>query len=233
MKITKNTILNTIGILIIILSLLRIYTIINSTPIHIFWLCNHIPLIIGISILARNSFLLAAETSLLFAGSLNWSLDFLSKLIFDQYLLGSTSYIFAAISTDSTISILSHLGILPLALLAIFLIKKPKPKAWHGSLVHMLILAPIPFYFGKFYNLNCLLEPCASWLPNFPIYPPIFFATYLVLFVIPTSLLLAKMLTKRKKSKKTKKNNPSRSSAFLRNTPPKKTAQTSATPKNP
>lgn len=198
MKPTKNQILNTIGILIIILSLLRIYTIINyATPVHIFWLCNHIPLIIGISILARNSFLLAAETSLLLIGSLNWSLDFLSKLIFDKHILGSTSYIFTAISTDSITSILSHLSILPFAILALFLIKNPKPKAWQGSLVHMLILIPASFYFGKFYNLNCLLKPCTSWLPNFTLYTPIFFITYLTLFVIPISLLLAKLLDKK------------------------------------
>ena len=198
MKPTKNQILNIIGILIIIFSLARIYALFNySTPIHLFWLCNHIPLIIGIAILFRNPFILAAEISLLLFGSLNWSLDFLSKLIFDKYLLGSTSYIFVAMSADSGISILSHLSILPLALLALFLIRKPKPTAWKGSIIHMTALIPASLYFGKFYNLNCFMKPCISWLPNFTAYPIIFFITYLTIFVIPTSLILAKLLSKK------------------------------------
>jgi hypothetical protein len=198
-KITKNQILDIIGIVIIVLSLLRIYILItDSTYIHIFWLCNNIPLIIGISILFRSSFFLIAETSLLLVGSLNWSLDFLSKLFFDKYLLGSTSYIFTAFSADSGISILSHLSILPLAIIAIFLIGKPEPKAWQLSLVHMIILVPASFYFGEFYNLNCLLKPCISWLPDFAIYTPLFFIIYFTIFVVPINMLFTKLLRKPK-----------------------------------
>jgi hypothetical protein len=199
MKITKNQILNTIGILIIILSLIRIYTMINyTTPIHIFWLCNHIPLIIGIAILLRNPFVLIAETSLLFIGSLNWSIDFLSKLIFGKYFLGSTSYMFTVVSPDSIPSILSHLSVLPLALLAIFLIKKPEPKAWQLSAVHLFVLIPASLYFGEFYNLNCLITPCATWLPTFPFYLPIAFAIYIAIFVIPVNIILTKLLKPKK-----------------------------------
>lgn len=205
MKITKDQILNTIGILIITLSLLRIYVLItDTTPIHIFWLCNHIPLIIGISILFRSSFFLIAETSLLLIGSLNWSLDFLSKLLFDKYLLGSTSYIFTAFSANSGVSILSHLSILPLAIIAIFLIGKPEPKAWQLALFHMTILIPASFYFGKFYNLNCLLEPCISWLQDFALYTPFIFIIYFAIFVIPVNMLFTKLLTKPTPPKRSK-----------------------------
>jgi hypothetical protein len=199
MKITKNQILNIIGITIIILSILRTYILItDSTPIHIFWLCNHIPIIIGIAILFRSSFVLIAETSLLLIGSLNWSLDFLSKLFFDKYLLGSTSYIFAAFSADSGISILSHLSLLPLAIIAIFLIGKPEPKAWQLSIIHMIILIPSSFYFTETYNLNCLLEPCISWLPDFALYTPLLFIVYFTIFVIPVNILFTKLLRKPK-----------------------------------
>jgi len=166
----------------------------DESPIYFFWLCNHIPLIIGIAIFFRNSFWLTAEISLLFFGSLNWSLDFLSKLIFDQYLLGSTDYIFTGISIQSATSILLHLSTLPLTLLAFFIIHEKNKTAWKGSLLHMIILTPISFYFGMEYNLNCLLKSCIDWLPTFNLYPIMFFISYFFLFVIPINWGLNKLL---------------------------------------
>ena len=199
MKITKDQILNTIGIIIIIISLLRLYMIVTeSTILNIFWLCNHIPLIIGISILFRSSYILIAETSLLLIGSAAWILDFFSKLLFDKYLLGFTTYIFEGSSVALSVSTISHLTILPLAITAIFLIGKPEPKAWHFSIYHSMIIFVISFLVGTTYNLNCFFRTCISWLPNFQFYTLISFTIYLTIFVIPVSILFTKLLSKRK-----------------------------------
>jgi hypothetical protein len=166
----------------------------NESPIYFFWLCNHVPLFIGITIFFRSSFWLTAEISLLFIGSLNWSLDFLSKLIFDKYLLGSTAYIFAGISAQSATSILLHLSTLPLALLAFFIIHEKNKTAWKGSLLHMLILIPISFYFGLEYNLNCVLKSCVDWIPTFSFYPIAFLVSYFILFVLSINWVLNKLI---------------------------------------
>ncbi|MCR4285098.1 MAG: hypothetical protein NUV97_03595 [archaeon] len=199
MKITKKEILNIIGITLIVISLIRIaILILYSSPIHIFWLCNHIPLIIGIAILFRNSFILSAEIALLFFGSLNWSLDFLSKLLFNKYLLGSTYEIFADLSANSIISIISHLSVLPLALIALFLMNKPEPKAWKISIIHMIILVPISLYFSQSFNINCLARPCVVWMSHSTLYPFFIFFGYLLIFVIPTSIILANLMKKKR-----------------------------------
>ena len=197
MRITKECVLNAIGVLLILLASLRIYSMLmHGTLVDFFWLCNHAPLLIGLAILFRSFFWLTAEISLLAVGSLNWSLDFLSKLFFDKYFLGSTDYIFTAISPESAISILLHLGVLPLAVLGFFLIQKPKEKkvnAWKGSLLHVLILVPFVLYFGEAHNLNCFLKPCISWMPDFSLYPVLFSVAYFVLFVIPVNWVLVKL----------------------------------------
>ena len=89
MKLTRDGVLNAIGILLILFVGLRVYfMIMYGTLVDFLWLCNHAPLLIGLAILFRSYFWLIAEISLLAVGSLNWSLDFLSKLFFDKYLLG-------------------------------------------------------------------------------------------------------------------------------------------------
>jgi len=197
-KISKNNLIDFIGVLLIFLFVLRFISLLRGeTIIHIFWLCNHVPLIMGIAILLRSSFWLTAEISFLFFGFLGWIIDYLSKMFFGIHILGTTSYLFPI--TDPVFfyaTATAHILTIPLALIAYFLIKKQEPSAWKGALIHAIVLIPFLIYFGEHYNLNCFLKPCVDWVTNFTLYPLAIFAVYFLVLVIPINYILVKISKK-------------------------------------
>ena len=197
MKINKNLTLNTLGSILIISSLIRIIIIsIYDTPIHLLWLSNHLPLFLGISILFRNSFWVLAELSLIFIGEMMWSIDYISKLFFNEYLVGSTEYMFiGGINKLLYASSLTHLIVVPIGLLAFFMMKKKVNYAWTGAMLHTAILTPFILYFGEKYNINCFIESCISWIPTIKLFPLI----YLLICVIPLTYLLNWFVESKKK----------------------------------
>lgn len=195
---SRDFILNFIGILLIVLFFLRVFALLRGESlVNFFWLCNHAPLIMGLAILFRSSFLLSAEISLLFFGFLNWTGDYLFKMFFGINLFGATEYLFP-ISDLFFFSVTTsvHFLTIPLGIIALFLLKKPEPNAWKGSLIHGILLIPFVLYFGEEYNLNCFLAPCVNWFPNFNFYPVIFFLGYFALIVIPINFLIYSLVKK-------------------------------------
>ena len=205
----KNTLLNLMGVLLIIFFVIRVIFLVRDGSLeNIFWLCNHAPLILGIAILFRSSFWITAEISFVFAGVFVWVADYLSKIIFDFHIFGSTDYLFPIIDQwFFYVTSLIHLFSLPLAVWALFLIKKKHPFAWKGALIHAVVLIPFVIYFKEKYNLNCFLEPCISWIPCFYLYPLVAFIGYFILFVIPVNKILVKLLNKAIKSKTNQQSN--------------------------
>lgn len=195
-----NFVLNAIGIFLITISIIRLFFLQGyETFPQFFWLCNHVPLLIGIAILFRSSFWLMAEVSFLFVGMFLWIVNFLSYLLIDKIIFVSAEYIFVSAGTIFFyLSVTLHLLTLPLAIIAIFLLKKPEPLAWKGSLFHGIILIPIMIYFGESYNLNLFLRSDLSFIPNFTLYPVFISIIYFGLFVIPTNWLIVKLLKIRK-----------------------------------
>ncbi len=187
----KERLLNVLGFLLIFSSIFVIYFMSKENPVYVFWLSNHVPLIIGIAILTRNSFLLAAEMSLLFIGELGWVLDFISKLLFGFYIFGSTEYMFnPAYPATLYWASMEHLIILPAGILALFLLKKAEKNAWVLSLAHGTIILIISFLFGSAYNLNCAYKSCITWLPTFDFYSAVWPIIYFTVFVVPINFLL-------------------------------------------
>ncbi len=172
MKIKRGIWLNIIGIFLVVLGIIHLYqTIFTVEPIHGFWLCNHVIFFIGIAILFRKSFWLRAEFLVLFLGQFIWIINFIFKIFGSGFVVVDYAIGF--------VPAVVHLLTLPLGFIAIILLKKKEKSAWKGSLLHMLVLLPIVLYFGSYYNLNCLLKPCVTWLPNILIYP---FGIFLVYF---------------------------------------------------
>ncbi len=196
MKINKERALSILGLILVLSSLVRMITLaIYGDPIHTFWLSNHIPLILGISILMRNSFWILAELSFIFVGELGWSIDYLSKLFFNNFIVKSTAYMFAAgISKQLYVSSLTHLIVVPIGLAAFLILGKKAKNAWKGALLHVAILIPFILYFGKDYNLNCFFESCISWLPTIKLFPILFPLFYMSVCVIPVVYLLNKLV---------------------------------------
>jgi len=199
-KKATSFILDSIGIFLIFISILRLFFLDGYETLPQFlWLCNHIPLVIGIAILFRNSFWLTAEFSFLFAGMLLWDIDFLAYFLFKKVIFESALYIFNATGTMFFyLSTVLHLFTLPLAFTAIWLLKKPEPNAWKGSVVHALVLMPLVAYIGEGYNINFFLKPNTTLILNFALYPIALVIFYFCCFVIPTNLLIVKLLRIRK-----------------------------------
>jgi hypothetical protein len=196
----KDIVLNVIGAFLIAAPIIRMFFLQGyETLPQFFWLCNHVPILMGLAILFRSSFWLTAEFSLLFAGMLLWVVDFLAYFLFGIILFDSAMYIFNSAGTMFFyLSAIVHLLALPLAIIAIFLLKKQEPWAWKGSLLHALILMPIAAYMGSSYNINFFLKPSTSLIPDFSLYPLVITILYFGLFVIPTNLLVARLLKTRK-----------------------------------
>lgn len=191
-KLNKDFWINCIGIILIIIFLLRAYSLlIDGVWFQIFWLCNHATLIIGLAILYRSSFILIGELSLSLAGSLTWTMDYLSRVFFNFHLFGSTEYIFDEIGTFFFyISSINHLIFIPLVLTALFLINKPAKNSWKFSLSHGIFLIAIAFLFEKDYNLNCIVQSCIDWIPTFNFYPLIFISAYFFVIILPLDNML-------------------------------------------
>jgi len=176
MKIKRGDWLNIIGIFLVVLGIIHlIQTILIVEPIHVFWLCNHVILFIGIAILFRNSFWLRAEFLVLFLGQFIWIINFVFRIFNSAFVVVDYRIGF--------IPAVVHLLTLPLAFVAIILMKKEEKSAWKGSLLHMIVLLPVVLYFGSYYNLNCLLKPCVTWLPNISIYPFGIFLFYMAFII--------------------------------------------------
>ena len=183
----KEYILQCIGVVLITWSLLNIFfTVRDGSWQHVFWLSNHIGLVLGSAVLLRKSYWITAELALGFVGEMGWSVDYVGKILFDIHILGSTSYLFVE-GYPSTLffSTLQHLFIIPLGVWALWLLAKPEPAAWKGALFHACVLLLISFPFGVSLNLNCFLESCVSWIPTFPWYPLFWMIVYFGVFVIP------------------------------------------------
>ena len=176
MKIKKSDWLNAIGIFLIVLGIVHlIQTIFTVEPVHVFWLCNHVLFFMGIAILFRSSFWLRAEFLVLFLGQFIWMINFIFRIFDSAFVVVDYRITF--------IPALVHLLTLPLGFVAVMLLKKKEKSAWKGSLLHMIVLFPFVIYFGNYYNLNCLFEPCVTWIPNVASYPFFIFLVYFAFII--------------------------------------------------
>jgi hypothetical protein len=195
----KEILLNSIGIFLIVLGLTRIMQLLFfGIPMHIFWLCNHVIVIMGIAILLRNQFILIGEFSFLFVGQLIWIIGFLMFNIFGIIFEGNSTNLIYDSTFINIITVLVHFLTLPLGFWAIWLIGKKEKFAWITGLVHSLILAPIVLLF-PYYNLNCLNSPCLAIFPDTLLYSILVIPGYFLLTVIPLNYLTNWILGRIKK----------------------------------
>lgn len=200
MKVKKNVLLNVIGVFLIVLGLIRIIQVLFfGVPVHVFWLCNHVIVIMGIAILFRKSFLLIGEFSFLFLGQFIWVLAVILYGLFGIVVPGNSAYLIYGGGFINLISVLVHFLTLPLGFWAIILIGKKEKFAWTVGLIHTIILLPIVLYFGAQYNLNCLIKPCLSFFPDITLYSILIIPLYFLLFVIPVNYLVNRLISKKKK----------------------------------
>jgi len=185
-----------LGWVLVLLTVLNFfYMIFSGTWVHVFWLCNHIPLILGVCILTRKKGLLILEYSFLGVGLFGWVVDYFWKGFFGVYLFHSTEYLASLDPVTVWSSVLLHVSTLSLGLVAIFMMRDRVRLDWAGWVflgVHAFVLGLVAVWFGEYYNLNCFIVPC---LPIFSerFYPLSVVLVYFGFCVFPLAKILERV----------------------------------------
>ena len=199
----KEIFLTVVGVLFLLVGIIGIITnIIVKTPHSLIWFCNHASLILGFAFIFRSSFWITAELNIGFFPQLFWSIDVLSKLIFNRFVFGFTDYMFFP-HQNKVLYIISwnHIFMLPITLIALYFIGQPSKNAWKGSFIHGVLLISMSYIFANGMNLNCMHESCLFFIPTNMAYKILWPLFALIIMIIPTNLLLCwaykKIKTKR------------------------------------
>lgn len=163
----KDKIADFIGWFLVIFGIFSIvvhFTI--GQPIHLLWYCNHMHILAGILILLRKRYWLTAVLSLGLIPVFLWIVDYISHIVFRYNLLGIVDYLYQETNPLLITLIHQHLFVLPLAVIALWLIGGAVKDAWKGSLLYAGILFVISFPFDLKWKLNCVRVSCISFLPN-------------------------------------------------------------------
>lgn len=205
----KDKFLTATGYILLALGVVGIIAnIYTETTNFIIWFCNHTVIILGLAFLFRSRFWITAELSIALIPQVFWSMDFLSKLLFNKYIFGFTSYMFSPDYNPLLYYLsLDHLIITPIALIGLWYLGKPV-WAWEGSLLHGVLLMIPSYIFANGDNLNCMWKSCVPFIPTTTLYPILWPLIFVFLVILPTNWLLIKgyaRLRKKYKKKKRKK----------------------------
>jgi hypothetical protein len=177
-----------IGYFFLIMQVLIILSNYYTGRMHVmFWFCSHTPLIFGLAFLLDKKDVIKGLINVGFLFQFAWTLDFLSKLIFNVYIFWVTDYLFnEPHGLYMLVPILVHiLG----ANLALFMTYKEKPnlRALFYSLIYLVIIYWVSLaYTIPERNVNCVHLLCGIPQYTFPYYTNLWLLTALVLIVLPT-----------------------------------------------
>ncbi|MFA5259063.1 MAG: hypothetical protein WC402_03220 [Candidatus Pacearchaeota archaeon] len=155
---------------------------------QLFPLCYLVLLIAGVGMASKNGYLILSQINILLIIHAFWSADFIYFLVSGKYLLGVTSYFFEETFIFQVIS-LQHVLFIPLSLICLYLIKSVRKDAWKFSIIEVLLVFPLTFFFTPANeNINCVFKPCI----NLAIHVPYFIAwiSVFVLLIIFTNYIM-------------------------------------------
>lgn len=117
--------------LLIIYILLAVAWCRRYNPGHLLWFCDIAVLLTAMGLLFRSRMLLTAQLTAVVLFHAVWNFDFWSTLVFGYEPIGATSYMFYADLglLEKSLSLLTHLFIVPIALFGVYILGAPK-KAW-------------------------------------------------------------------------------------------------------
>ena len=187
----KEAILNFIGVIFLIIAINQFFVLffIVKNPTYLIWFSDHVAFLLALGILMRKRILVTAELCIALIPEIIWSLDFLSKLIFNKYLFGVTGvaqYLFSSgvlVTKWQNLSSIQHLFIVPLGLTALWIMKADK-NGWKLAIIHGLIIWFLSLSIGQSYNLNCVFRLCISAAPSIKNYMIIWPITAFCLIII-------------------------------------------------
>jgi len=188
---TKIILILIIGIFFIGFGILAIYNayFFSKNPSGVFWYCYISMIVIGISALFRNAWVIAAQVNLLGISLLMWNFDFFYHIVFGRSIFGLVNSFFNGGFSFGKVISMEHLFLIPLSILLIYLIKLKKDDFWKLSLVEI----PMIFFITRAFtnpqkNINCVFESCFSFIGNY-LFPLVWFTLAISIMVISTVII--------------------------------------------
>jgi len=192
LSIKKATILNNLGVFYIVYGIFAIeYAIYRNKPEWALWFCYIGLVVIGFAMLTRNSKLIASQLNLLIVYLAIWNIDFFSRLITGQHIFGTTKYFYEDhLLWPARLVSLEHFFLVPLALVAMYLIAKKIKYAWIISVIQgTTIYVILKLFTSGEHNVNCAFESCFPYVPNDDIYSIRWFVLFLSIIAITQFVL--------------------------------------------
>ena len=154
-----------IGVIFIVFGVAAlINTIIQGNPTQILWICYSSLILLGIGILMRNSLLVVSQLNIITIPLLIWTADFIFFIINKQSFFGIVNYFFMPGPILSKIITTQHLFTIPLALIAVYIIKVKTKYAWIVSLAQVSFLFLITIMLtAPVNNINCVYSSCVNF----------------------------------------------------------------------
>jgi len=195
----KGIILNIIGSFFL---LMGIAAVLNAIYLRdyagILWFCYTGLILIGISILKRNSFLLTVQLNILAIPLIFWTIDFIYTLIFGNSLLGVVDYFFINGPLFSKIISIQHLFTIPLSFYALSILKSKREDAWKLSFIEIVLIYFVTLILTpEASNINCVYGSCINFVPKF--YTFFWFVSNFIMILL-TNLVINNLYFSKKES---------------------------------
>lgn len=193
---TKGLVLDALGILFLIWGLGAIfYQISIQEPYFVLWFCYTGLILIGLGILLRSDFLIAAQLALMTMPLIIWSIDFFSFLITGKFLWGITAYLFKDQANIGDLISLQHIFTVPLALFSLWIIKLKRKDFWILSIFEAILF----YFFSGFFstseqNLNYVFSSSVPFETPLSYAFDWFFFVFLMIFLTSVIFLNLKFL---------------------------------------
>ncbi len=163
----KPRILKLIGIFFILIYLNTAIYLIHSNQYYKFlWFCYIGLIIVAWGVLTNNSYLIMSQINILTIPCILWTCDFFYILFTKKPWINLANRFF--FSTDPLMSkliSLQHIYIIPIAILAIYLIKVKKTDAWKLSCLQLVIILILSRLFTpRSKNINCVFHSSLPFL---------------------------------------------------------------------
>ena len=172
----------------VIISFSLISTIINFVQMRAYpallWICYIADFIIITGLFSRNSKIILSQVIILLIPDLLWIVSFLWLLISGQDLFGLSLYLpREQLSVWGKIASLQHLYVVPLSLVAIYVLKSQRDyKVLLSSFAEIAIIFLIAIFFAPAgMNIDCVIQNCINVPFNFLPYGVIWFVVTFIL----------------------------------------------------
>jgi len=163
------------------------YGVLKGESMLVFWICYIGMIGIGLGCIIKNGELILSQLNILTIPLILWDIDFISFLITKQTIFGLADYFFEESSIMARMISLEHLFLIPLGVLALYLVKNKLNKrknAWKISLIELtLLFIVLKIISISDKNVNCVFYSCIPYINPEPYALWWFVTVFLIVFL--------------------------------------------------